>query len=169
MGEAGNTMEIVFIFLVTSFSRLLFLSNTDVGDIAKYDLKTKNLSDFSTNNNFPSHVIVDVRNQVIYWSALDDNTGSYELMKTYYNMTTKVVKTYNPPISGIVIAQSVKYLYVLHSTKSEIEKIDKKTEQLLETFNVQTSSQQITVANGKNMSRAKSLGINLHKSYCLWV
>ena len=125
------------------------MSKTDVGDIAKYDLNTKNLSNFYTNNNFPSYVIVDVRNQVIYWTALVDSDNSYELMKTYYNMTTKVVRRYLPPITGIAIAQSTKYLYVLSPTKSEVDKIDKETEELLETFNVQTFAKQIVVANGK--------------------
>lgn len=78
-----------------------------------------------------------------------DSDSNFELVKTYYNQTTKVVRRYQSPVSGIKIAQSDKYLYILVPSLSKIEKIDKKTEELLVTLGVESSAREVMVADGK--------------------
>lgn len=116
-------------------------------------MNSENLTDFFSNNTFPDYLIVDSKNEVIYWTNFISADTNYEVMKTYYNKTTTVVRRYPSAISEIKIAQGEKYLYVLNPTLSQVDKIDKKTESLLATFNVQPATTEIMVADGKLIIR----------------
>ena len=92
---------------------------------------------------------MDETKQVVYWTNFISPSGDYEVKKTYYNQTTVQLKVYPGPIAAIKLAQGERYLYVLNPTRSELEVIDKESEEVVVTYNVKSATTAVGAAEGK--------------------
>jgi hypothetical protein len=92
---------------------------------------------------------VDDTEQVVYWTNYLTSSGNYAIEKTYYNKTTVRLKVFNGPISSIRLAQGERYLYVLNPTHSQLEVIDKETEDVVVTYDVKSGTNAVGAAEGK--------------------
>ena len=91
---------------------------------------------------------MDDTEQVVYWTNfLGQN--NYAVEKTYYNKTTVRLKVFNGAISSIRLAQGERYLYVLNPALSQLEVIDKETEDVVVTYNVKSGTIAVGAAEGK--------------------
>ena len=135
------------------FSRYLFFSQAAAGDIAKYDLTTKNFTDVYSNNAIARYLIADTKNEVIYWSQKPGSGIIHYLLSTHYNGTTVINDTYISNYGNARFAQSERYLYLLNPTSSEIVKYQKKSFKIVATFTVHSNSTDITATDGKLASR----------------
>ncbi len=95
---------------------------------------------------------MDESKQVVYWTNFISSSGNYEVKKTYYNQTTVQLKLYPGPITAIKLAQGEKYLYVLNPTPSELDVIDKESEEVVATYNVKPSTVSVAAADGMLLS-----------------
>jgi hypothetical protein len=92
---------------------------------------------------------VDDTEQVVYWTKDLTGSGNYAVEKTYYNKTTVRLKVFNGAISSIRLAQGERYLYVLNPALSQLEVIDKETEEVVVTYDVKSGTNAVGAAEGK--------------------
>ena len=133
----GSSAPVLFFYSVLFFSK-----SDNHGDIGQYNLTTA--SEFVPANGFPGDVSVDENNKVIYWTNFI--SGNYELRKTYYNQSTVQLKLYTGSIAAIRLAQGERYLYVLNPTRSELDIIDKESEEVVVTYNVKAATNAVGAA-----------------------
>ena len=101
---------------------------------------------------FPDDVSVDETKQVVYWTNFISPGVDIEVKKTYYNQTTVQLKLYSGPITAIRLAQGESNLYVLNPTRSELDVIDKESEEVVATYNVKPSTDSVAAADGMLLS-----------------
>ena len=134
------------------FYSILFFSDSNHGTIGQYNFTTASAFVPRPPDDFAKDVSVDETKQVVYWTNFISPGGDYEVKKTYYNQTTVQLKVYPGPIAGIKLAQGERYLYVLNPTRSELDVIDKESEEVVTTFNVMPSTVSIAAADGMLLS-----------------
>ena len=137
-----------FAKILVFYSILFFSDTTNHGTIGQYNFTTTSEFVPRASGDFPGDVSVDESKQVVYWTNFISSSGNYEVKKTYYNQTTVQLKLYPGPITAIKLAQGEKYLYVLNPTPSELDVIDKESEEVVATYNVKQSTVSVAAADG---------------------
>ena len=140
-----------FAKILVFYSILFFSDTTNHGTIGQYNFTTASEFVPRASGDFPGEVSVDETKQVVYWTNFISPSG-YEVKKTYYNQTTVQLKLYPGPITAIRLAQGDTYLYVLNPTRSELDVIDKESEEVVATYNVTPSTVSVAAADGMLLS-----------------
>ena len=92
---------------------------------------------------------VDYENQVIYWVNFIVSDSSYEVMETFYNGSTTILKRYPGPTSAVKTAIGEEDFYILDSTAGRIDRFKRMTGTFQQSFTVSDSPSEITVGEGE--------------------
>ena len=141
-----------FAKILVFYSILFFSDTTNHGTIGQYNFTTASEFVPRGSGDFPGDVSVDETKRVVYWTNFISSGGDYEVKKTYYNQATVQLKFYPGPLSAIRLAQGESYLYVLNPTRSELDVIDKESEEVVATYNVKPSTVSVVAAHGMLLS-----------------
>ena len=101
------------------------------------------------NNRSPQYLSVDSKYEVIYWIDYIVANDSYSLMKTFFNGSTSQVNYYPGTTSSVKIAIGKDDFYVMDSTRGRIDRFDRSTVTLQNTFYLSDTANELTVVQGK--------------------
>ncbi|CAB3983193.1 partial [Paramuricea clavata] len=125
-------------------SSLVFVRASN-GDIVRYFLDNGTQEVVYNNNRSPQVLSVDSEYEVIYWIDYIAANDSYSLMKTYFNGSTSQVNYYPGTTSSVTIAIGKDDFYVMDSTRGRIDRFDRSTVSLQNTFYLSDTANELTV------------------------
>ena len=133
--------------IFSNFSSLVF-AGADNGDIVRYFLDKGTQEVVYHNDRSPQYLSVDSKYEVIYWIDYIVANDSYSLMKTYFNGSTSQVNYYPGTTSSVKIAIGKDDFYVMDSTRGRIDKFDRSTVSLENTFYLSDTANEFTIVQG---------------------
>ncbi|CAB3976916.1 Aggrecan core [Paramuricea clavata] len=127
-------------------NRSLVFAGASNGDIVRYFLDNGAQEVVYNNNRSPRFLSVDSEYEVIYWIDYIAANDSYFLMKTYFNGSISQVNYYYPcTTSSIKIAIGRDDFYVMDSTRGRIDRFDRRTVSLQNTFYLGDTAEEFTI------------------------
>ena len=95
---------------------------------------------------------VDAEYEVIYWIDYILPNDSHSLLRTYFNGSTSQIKYYPGSSSSIKIAIGEDDFYVMDSPRGHIDRFDRNTGVLQDSFDLSDTPTELTVVEGKALS-----------------
>jgi hypothetical protein len=136
------------IVIFSNFSSLVF-AGASSGDIVRYFLDNGTQEVVHNNNRSARFLSVDSEYEVIYWIDFIAANDSYSLMKTYFNGSNSQVNYYPGTTRSVKIAIGKDDFYVMDSTRGRIDRFDRSTVSLQNTFYLSDTPEEFTIVQGK--------------------